>query len=253
MFTEFRKEYTEHEILLRAFQREKITENVGRFVNYLGNGEGARALDELWVKQPEHTADASFGTNTGYFVGIHEVERHLVTEVEQRYKASAAEYAAAGKDGSLGFGQARQRSATTPLLYIANDGKSARVLIYDLGMSAKGHPDGTAETVFDYGLMFIELAEEDGEFKIWHVVYEHDMSIPNGINYNETPTIITDPSDPSMWEFGDPTVKKEVYNNVFGWEYLLEDMPKPYKYYDEDMGYGANGKVGRKFYERIYN
>jgi hypothetical protein len=253
MFTEFRKEYTEHEILQRAYQRERITDNVGRFVNYLGNGEGARALDELWVKQPEHTKDASFGTNTGFYVGIHEVERHLVDEVKKRREDEMEEYRAAGKPAEFGLGQARQRSATTPLLYIANDGKTARMLIYDLGMSAKGHPDGTAETVFDYGLMFLELAEEDGEFKIWHVVYEHDMSIPNGVNYNETPTIITDPSDPSLWEVGDPTVKKEVYNNVFGWEYLFEDMPKPYKFYDEDMGYGPNGKIGRKFYERIYN
>jgi hypothetical protein len=29
-------------------------------------------------------------------------------------------------------------------------------------------------------------------------------------------------------------------------------MPAPYKFYDEDQGYGPNGKVGKKYYERIY-
>ena len=258
MFTEFNKEYTDYEILLRAYQREKITENVGRFVNYWGNGDTVRALEELWVKEPEHQKDASFGTNTGFYVGIKEVERYLVSELDERRHKELEEYQNARPEAGygekdIGLGQSRQHSAATPLLYIANDGLTARMLVYDLGFTGKGHPDGKAESFFEYGLMFLEFALEDNEFKIWHVVCEHDMTIPTGVNYNETPTIITDPSDPSMWEFGDPTVKREVYNNVFGWEYLLEDMPKPYKYYDEDMGYGPKGKVGRKFYERIYN
>lgn len=258
MFTEFNKEYSNYEILLRAYQKERITDNVGRFVNYWGNGDLEKALDELWVKEPEHQADASFGTNTGYYVGIKEVERHLVSELKERRKKELAEYQAYYPEKNLdekdlGLGQTRQHSATTPLLYIANDGLTARMLVYDLGLTGKGHPNGDVESFFELGLLFIELALEGDEYKIWHVVYEHDYTVRTGEDYNETPTLITDPNDPSMWEFGDPTVKREVYNNIYGWEYLFEDMPKPYKYYDEDMGYGANGKVGKKFYERIYN
>ena len=253
MFTEFFKDYTDHEILVRAYQRERIFDTIGRFVNDWGNGDTQKALDELWVREPEHTADASFGTNIGYYVGIEEVQRHLVSELEARQKEEVAEYAAAGEIVGPGYGQTRQHSATTPLAYIANDGRTARALVYDLGLTGKGHPGGKGESFFEFGLLFVELALEGDEYKIWHVVYKHDFTIRTGEDYNTTPTVITDPKDPSMWEFGDPTVKKEVYNNVFGWEYLFEDMPKPYKYYDEDMGYGANGKVGRKFYERIYN
>ena len=46
-------------------------------------------------------------------------------------------------------------------------------------------------------------------------------------------------------------MKKEVYDNQFGWEYLFYDLPRPFKTYDEDEGYGPKGKVGRKFYERL--
>ena len=258
MFQEFRKEYTADEILWRAYQREMIADTVGRFVNYWGNGDTARAIDELWVKEPENQKTASFGTNIGYYVGMPEVERYLVSELAQREDKTLAEFQAARPEkgytaADRGLGMVRQHSATTPLVYIADDGLTARMLVYDLGLMGVGHPDGRGETFFQFGLLFLELAREGDAFKIWHVVSEHDFTIPTGVNYNETPTIITDPNDPSKWEFGDPTVKREVYNNVFGWEYLFEDMPKPYKYYDEDMGYGANGKVGRKFYERIYN
>ena len=37
----------------------------------------------------------------------------------------------------------------------------------------------------------------------------------------------------------------------YGWEYLFYDMPRPFKTYDEDEGYGPKGKVGRKFYQRL--
>ena len=43
MFTEFNKEYTDHEILVRAYQRERIFDTIGRFVNDWGNGESEGA------------------------------------------------------------------------------------------------------------------------------------------------------------------------------------------------------------------
>ena len=245
--------YTNDERVERLWDKEKVVQTMNRHAFYLSNEMRREAVNDLWVQDENYKKTASLAYNTGYFVGIEEVQRHLVSELEARQKQEVAEYAAAGQDVEPGYGQTRQHSATTPLAYIANDGQTARALVYDLGLTGKGHPGGKGESFFEFGLLFVELALEGDEYKIWHVVYKHDFTIRTGEDYNTTPTVITDPGDPSMWEFGDPTVKKEVYNNVFGWEYLFEDMPKPYKYYDEDMGYGANGKVGRKFYERIYN
>lgn len=98
--------------------------------------------------------------------------------------------------------------------------------------------------------MLIELVREKDGFKIWHLVQQHDFSIESGKNYNDVNTII-EGYDPGSRFYGDPTVKTEVYDNQYGWEYLFYDMPRPFKTYDEDEGYGPKGKVGRKFYQRL--
>ena len=253
-FKEYKREFTDEEMILHAWDKETIQDLIGRFVNYWGNGETARAIDELWVREPAHTADASFGTNTGFFVGIDEVRRHLVDEYEAMERETLDEFRAArsGKytDADLGMAMTRMHSCTTPLLFISVDDQYARYLGYDLGMTGRGAPDGTAKCYFEIGLLFVELVREADGWKIWHVVEEHDFSIESGTNYNDVDTVIKG-YDPASRFYGDPTVKKEVYDNQFGWEYLFYDMPRPFKTYDEDEGYGPKGKIGRKFYERL--
>jgi len=252
MFTEYGKEYSDDEMILRAWDRECIQDAMGRFMLYWGNGERRRAIDELWVQDAENKKSASFGTNIGFFVGLDEVMRHFVTEYEEKQTAVLNAFKSAGHaDAKPGIGMTASHSCTTPILFIANDGRTARYLCYDLGMSGWGKPDGTADCYHEIGLCFAEFIREEGGFKLWHVVEQHDFSIKSGTDYNEVPTVIKDPNDPHKKNFGNPTVKKDVYNEAWGWEYLFEDMPKPYKTYEEEQGYGAKGKIGKKFYERM--
>ena len=227
---------------------------MSRFTFYWGNGETERAIRELWVHEPEHIGDASFATNTGFYVGLSEVYRHMVEEPKQLADEVLGEFQAAKPDAYAGaepgLGLTAMHSCTTPLLFISVDGKYARYLCYDLGMTGRGHPDGSAESYFEFGLMLIELVREKDGFKIWHLVQQHDFSIESGKNYNDINTII-EGYDPGSRFYGDPTVKTEVYDNQYGWEYLFYDMPRPFKTYDEDEGYGPKGKVGRKFYQRL--
>lgn len=256
-FKEYKREFTDEEMVFHAWDKEMIQDLIGRFVLYWGNGENRRILDELWVREPEHTKDASFATNIGFYVGLDEVRRHLVDEYEAKEQAVLAEFQQARPDAGytdadLGMGLTQMHSCTTPLLYISVDDQTARYLCYDLGMSGQGHPDGTGDCYTQYNIMLVELVREQDQWKIWHVVQEHDFTIESGKNYNDVPTVITDPNDPSTRDYGDPTIHTEVYDNQYGWEYLFYDMPKPFKFYDEDEGYGPNGKVGKKFYERVW-
>ena len=254
MFTEYNKEYTDDEMILRAWDKDMVMDQVNRFVLYWGNGERQRIVDELYVQQPEHQKDASFATNIGFYVGIPEVKRHLVDEFEEKCRNQQKKYQEQGiSDAAPGIGMCIMHSATTPVEFISNDGETARVLVYDLGMSAEGSPDGSAKCYHEVGLLLIELCKEDGQWKLWHIVEEHDFTIEAGRDYNEVPTVIKDPNDPHFKDFGDPTIHKDVYDGQFGWEYLYNDMPAPFKTYDEDEGYGPKGKVGRKYYERIYS
>ena len=253
-FKEYKREFTDEEMILHAWDKETIQDLIGRFVLYWGNGDTQRALEELWVREPEHTGDASFATNTGFFVGLDEVRRHLVDEYRAMEQETLDAFAAArpGRytQADLGMGMVRTHSCTTPLLFISVDDRYARYLGYDLGMSGRGAPDGSAKCYFEIGLLLVELVREADGWRIWHMVEEHDFSIESGTNYNDVDTVIRG-WDPASRFYGDPTVKKEVYDNQFGWEYLFYDMPRPFKTYDEDEGYGPKGKVGRKFYERL--
>jgi hypothetical protein len=253
-FKEYKREFTDEEMVVHAYEKEMIQNIISRFVLDWGNGDTEKAIEDLWVQEPQHTADASFATNTGFYVGIDEVKRHLVTERQEAEAATLAEFQAADPakyaDAKAGMGMTSMHSCTTPLLFISVDDQYARYLGYDLGMSGKGKPEGGADCYFEVGLLLIELAKENGQWKIWHLVQEHDFSMESGVNYNDIPSVITG-YDPGTRFYGDPTVKKEVYDNQYGWEYLFYDMPRPFKTYDEDEGYGPKGKVGRKFYERV--
>jgi hypothetical protein len=253
-FKEYKREFTDEEMIYHAWDKEMIQDLISRFTLFWGNGDTDRAINELWVSEPEHTGDASFATNIGFYVGIDEVRRHLVEEKVQREKETLREFQAAfpGKysDDDLGVGITSMHSCATPLMFISNDDKYARYLCYDLGMTGRGKPDGTGECYFEFGLVLIELVREADGWKIWHLVEQHDFSIESGENYNDINTVIQG-YDPASRFYGDPTVKTEVYDNQFGWEYLFYDMPRPFKTYDEDEGYGPKGKVGRKFYQRL--
>ncbi len=253
-FKEYKREFTDEEMVLHAWDKEMIQNLVSRFQLMWGNGDTDEAIDTLWVKEPEHTSDASFATNTGFFVGLSEIKRHLTGEYQavEQETLSAFQTADPKKfaDAQPGIGMTAMHSCTTPLLFISVDDKYARYLCYDLGMSGVGRPDGTAECYFEFAPILIELVREKDGWKIWHMVEEHDFSIPDGVNYNDFPSVMKE-KDPVFRLCGDPTIKKEVYDNQYGWEYLFYDMPRPFKTYDEDEGYGPKGKVGRKFYERL--
>ena len=253
-FKEYKREFTDEEMVRHAWDKEMIQNLISRFVLAWGNGDTAEAIESLWVREPEHTADASFATNTGFYVGLPEVSRHLVDEriAYEEETLRAFQEAAPGKYDSAeaGLGTTAMHSCTTPLLFISVDDKYARYLCYDLGLTGRGRPDGSAENYFEFSLLLMELVREADGFKIWHLVEQHDFSIESGKNYNDVNTFING-YDPAARFYGEPTVEKEVYDNQYGWEYLFYDMPRPFKTYDEDEGYGPKGKVGRKFYERL--
>ena len=253
-FKEYKRVFTDEEMVLHAWDKEMIQNLVSRFTLYWGNGDTEKAIRELWVREPEHIADASFATNTGFYVGLSEVYRHLVEEPAALAEATLKPFQEA-KPGIYdqakpGLGLTAMHSCTTPLLFISADDKYARYLCYDLGMTGRGKPDGEADCYFEFGLLLIELVREADGFKIWHLVQQHDFSIESGKNYNDVNSVIQG-YDPGTRFYGDPTIKTEVYDNQYGWEYLFYDMPRPFKTYDEDEGYGPKGKVGRKFYQRL--
>jgi hypothetical protein len=246
--------YSSDELVTRIWDKENVVQTINRH-SYLNSYDLRREeLDTLWVRQPDHRATASLAYNNGYYVGMEEIARHYVAEREQLLYQRLEPYCqASGAEPSsndLGLGAGCMQTSTTPLVYLADDGKSARYLGYRLGYQATGKPDGTADAYLDFGLIFCDLLKEDGQWKIWHLVLEHDHTVTVGEDYAKVPVRLPFGEDPLEREFGVPTQEQTVYAPLFGWEYLYQDMPKPYLSYEEKSSYGPNGDLGKPYYQR---
>ncbi len=233
------KEYTLDERIGRLWDRETVTMLLNRR-NYLDIAEEReKELRTLWVQEPNHQATASLAYNNGFYVGMDEIRRHYITE----HDAAMAEYLRGEKTGF-----ARCNTATTPLVYIADDGKTARYLGYRLGFVSTPRSDSEADTYLDFGRIFADLIREGDTWRIWHLVLEHDHTVTAGEDYAQLPPM--DTNDPLYAAFGTPTVERNVHDPLFGWEYTYADMPTPYDTFDGKKSYGPEGDLGKPYYKR---
>ena len=248
--------YTNEERIDRIWDREDCVQLMNRHAIYYSNDQRRQELDDLWVQEAEHQRTASLGYNNGYYVGMEEIARHYVLEREEQLYQRLEPYCQAGPSlvrgrEALGLGASAMHTSTTPLVYIADDGKSARFQGYQLGYQSIGRPDGTAESYLEFGLVYADLVREEDGWKIWHLVMEHDHTVEVGHAYAEVSVLRPDAEDPiAKMDFGTPTIQRTVYDPLYGWEYIWQDMPRPYETYREREGYGPGGDLGKPYYER---
>ena len=217
--------------------------------------ERRKELSDLWVRKPQNRRTASLGLNNGYYVGMDEISNYYVVQNNDlRYEQLKAYSDACPEieynNLNLNIGIMNLDSLNTPVIYIAEDGKTAKYMAYDVGIYTVGKPDGTADACFLFGIAYADLIKEDGEWKIWHLILQHDHSVPAGVPYSTIPSRLRPGDDPFIEEFGTPTIQREVHDTFLGWEYLYQDMPTPYYSYNDLRSYGPNGEMGLKFYER---
>ena len=244
--------FTDEEMLVRLWDKEEVIKTINRHSYYMSNEMREEELAELWVQKPENQASASLGVNTGYYTGMDEIRKFYVDyrksqreEVFKAYQEKDPSLTAA----DLGKGSARMNTATTPLAYISEDGKTAQYQGYRAGFQCMGKPNGEADCYMDLGLIHCDLIKEDGVWKIWHLELERDHTVTVAENYAKQ---VADPAwpDPLSADFGDPTVKQSVYDPFFGWEYMFQDMPRPYETMTDERSYGPKGQLGIPYYER---
>ncbi len=247
--------FTEEERVDRIWDKENGVQLVNRHSFYYTNDMRREELDDLWVKEPEHMATASLAYNNGYYVGMDEIARHYVADREETLYGRLEPYCQADPRiekcrDNLGLGASQMHTSTTPLIYIADDGKTAQYQGYQIGYQSIGKADGSADSYFEFGLIYADLVKENGQWKIWHLVLEHDHTVEAGTLYEDVPVLRPDSEDPLAGDYGIPTKQQTVYNPFFGWEYVYQDMPRPYSTYTETRSYGPGGELGKPYYER---
>lgn len=247
--------YSEHEQVIRLWDAEQVKDLMNRHSFCLSRDQRRRELNELWVKKTQNRRTASLGLNNGYYVGMDEISNYYVVENEALRMEQLKPFCQAESDTvydhmNIGLGIMNLHALNTPVCYIADDGQTARYMAFDQGIYTVGHPDGTADAYHTTGVVYADLIKEDGEWKIWHLIMQHDHSAPAGKDYGEVPIRLGANDDPVVNEFGTPTIPQKLHDTFLGWENLYQDMPKPYYCYNDMYGYGANGAFGMSYFER---
>lgn len=252
------KVFTDDELIVRVMDKEEIKKLMAKRAFYYANNQRRRELDELWVKTPEYKATASYGRNWGYYVGMDSIANYYVVEHTKKQYADleaihANDPTIAVSSQNLGLGCTAFHTVTTPMLYIAGDGATARGLWYSAGQETIMQADGTAKAYWTMDNMAADFVKENGQWKIWHLIMTRDHTMPNGEDYSEKVPArkLKKGEDPlDSWD-GEPTMSDhKVYEPFFGWEYLYQDMPKPYYTYTDLEGYGPYSNMGYDYFGR---
>ena len=246
--------YTPYEEIERIWDLEQVKTVMAKHAYLYSGDQRRRELDELWVQSPEHRSTASQGYNNGFYCGMEEIARHYVLERFQHRQSQSRSFLENDPSltpaSALGLGIFNVHSANTPVIYVAEDGQTARYLAFDFGLYTAGKPDGDCDAFFTAGNVYCELCKEQGDWKIWHLILEHDHSIPVGQDYGDVPTVLRPGDDPAAEEAGTPPTARQLHDPMLGWEHLYQDMPKAYHTYDALHSYGPEGDHGMRYYER---
>ena len=229
-----KRSWTDDELILRVTAVEEIKKLANKRVYYMINEWRGAELDTLWVSEPDHAASASFGKNTGFYVGMDSIRRYYVDKH--------------ARDLGDGIGTMNAFPLSTGLVELAGDGQTARGLWYCIGQTTSPNGDGTACALWVTGKVAIDFILEKGSWKIWHLVESNDINCEAGTNYEDQPVYIDYAKDPVAVEFGTPDIPMITHDVTFNWWDNYPAMPEPYDRWDDENSYGPEGYPERKEY-----
>ena len=226
--------FTTEETMLRVWDVEEIKKLMSRRVYYIANEWRARELDELWVSDPEHQKTASFGRNTGYYVGMEEIRKYYV----DRHLAEMGD----------GTGYLSNHPVSTGLVREAEDGRTAKGMWYSIAQETRPNGDGTALALWMPEKIAVDFIREDDGWKIWHIVVSTDLVSEAGEDYSEQEVYHNYETNPVDVEFGTPTIAKLIHNTDFNWWDNYPPMPEAYETFSDAVSYGPEGYVKPALY-----
>lgn len=243
-----KKVYSDDERVIRIWDIETVKDLMSRRQVMQMNNDRRAELETLWVKEPAHQATASLGSNWGYYVGMPEIERFYVAEYTEKLQKALEEKCAANSQlqnirDSFGYGDLIAHHVSTPCVVLADDGKTAKGVWYSLGVECTGNPDGTCKAMWYPERVCADFVKEnDGEWRIWHVLVSNDVTYEAGTNLGDVETFTGKPSL-AQQEFGTPTLPYVVHNPDYGWSDAYPTVPPvAYVSYDPEKNFGAEGR-----------
>ena len=243
---ENKREYTDEERIVRVWDVENVKKLVYKRGYYIANEWRARELDELWVSEAEYSQTASFGRNTGWYVGMENIRRYYVEkhEADIRARQNALGRRVEGmsvEDAGLYSGFLSSHPATTGLIRLAGDGKTARGIFYSIAHETAPRADGTAEALWVPEKQAYDFVKQADGWRIWHVVHATDLVCPAGGDFSKLSPYADYDNNPVMQEFATPTIPCICHDSTFNWWDNYPPVPGEYETFSVETSYGPEG------------
>jgi len=165
----------------RALDVQEIQNVMSRHAYYYSAGQHKRELEELWALD---MADVCWHSDEGYWIGKDLIWEYYVDYFDEFRATDLKAFVELHpqiefSDENLGSGTFMFHTNTTPVIEVAEDGKTAKGLWYSVGklVQTPGGKQSPMNMWERYGVDFLKV---DGEWKIWHFFVHTDISAGPG-------------------------------------------------------------------------
>ena len=226
--------------------------------NLMGKYVNCRLLnrvEDLWPLFWSKTMpDVSLGLNDGYYVGPEAIQGYFQAVRDGNMKkAKLLQASLPDRLGSLsdeelyGVGPFHVHPLGSPVIEVAEDGKTAKGIWHCMGAYADVGTDGPSSSWL-WGYYAGDFILEDGQWRIWHLLFLRDVDHTCGESWAEPERpreILPEFAAMAEYRVPEPTVKKTQWTLYAPRRPHLAPprIPEPYDTFDHTFSYGAEGGI----------
>ncbi len=230
--------------------RRDVKNLAGKYVLSLLLKKEPTMLETFWSKRE----DISMGVNSGWYVGRQALAAYYdsidnaTKQKAQLLKSYFKEDLGNMTDEQLyGRGPLELRSLDNAIIEIAGDGKTAKGMFVCFGLVTDLEPNGSISR-WVFGTYCMDFIREDGQWKIWHMLYLEDINEVAGqkwgVNAPAPYPEIPEWAPLKEIQIAQPNVPETLREHYHGMRPFtrLPKMPEPYETFEETFSYGAESK-----------
>ena len=244
-------DWTPEQVMDRWEALRAVKNLMGKYVNCMLLNRQGDVWNLLWSKTKP---DVSLGLNHGYYVGPSDVQGYYNAIVEGNMKKAKLLQAALPEQlGTLtdeelyGVGPFHVHPLGSPVIEVAEDGRTAKGIWHCMGAYADVKPEGPTSSWL-WGYYVGDFILEDGQWRIWHLLYLRDVDRTCGQSWGDAPTAadtLPEFAELSKYTLPAPTVERSLWTLYSPRRPYTAPprLPEPYDTFANTFSYGAEGGI----------
>lgn len=241
-----KNELTAAQLADRWMDQREIQNLMGKFVQYELLKKEKGIFSDFWCAEAD---EPTLGINNGYYVGYQAIRAYYdarfdITEVKSKHMQKMfPDFLGPVSDIELhGVGSCNVNALTSPIVEVAEDGRTAKGLWSVMGIENEIFEIGPC-TMLAFGYIAADFVKENGDWKIWHLLKINDIYAPGGQDWAGEcvmPEAVPEFAELAALRLPEPTVAvtiREPYHPSRKNSPLVK-VPKPYSTFSETFSYG---------------